>query len=156
MDPAADAVTYQGYNTLHNLEIKAPQSSQRMMSEDFQDLPPYVAFQAAEGACPVKSLLSPGEEMPKCFNVLAPGWHAQLRILSLAYYPLQSSISEWMLYRLLMSRYIKYEYSFPAVPSVLEELATDILDLYLQRRCSQQSLHKLQMIRQFVEQWRAK
>lgn len=127
------------------------------MSEDFQDLLSYVAFQAAEGACPVKSLLSPGEEMLKYFNVLPPGWHAQPSILSLAYYPLQSAISEWMLYRLLMSRYIKYdEYSFPAVPSVLEELATDILDPYRRRRRSQQSLHKLQMTGQFVEQWRAK
>jgi hypothetical protein len=62
-----------------------------------------------------------------------------------------------MLYRLLMGRYIKYyEYSFPAVPSVLEDLATDILDLHRWRRRSQQSLHKLQMTRQFVEQWRAK
>lgn len=157
MDPAANAVTYPGYNTIHNLEIKMPQSSRRMVSEDFQDLPSYAAFRASEGAYPVKPLFSLGEEMLKYFNVLPPGWQAQPSILSLAYYPLQSAISEWRLYRLLMSRYIKYyEYSFPAVPSVLEELATDILDPHRWRRRSQQSLHKLQMTGQFVEQWRAK
>lgn len=73
-----------------------------MVSEDFQDLISYAAFRASEGACPDKPLLSPGEEMLKYFNVLPPGWQAQPSILSLAYYPLQSAISEWMLYRLLM------------------------------------------------------
>jgi Mg2+ and Co2+ transporter CorA len=83
---------------------------------------------------------------------------AKPSFLSLAHYPLQSAISDWMLYGLLMSRYIKYyEYSFPTVPSRLELFETDdLLDLHRWRRRCQQSLHKLQMTRQFVEHWRAK
>lgn len=57
-----------------------------------------------------------------------------------------------------MSRHIKYyEYSFPTVPSRLELFETDdLLDLHRWRRRSQQSLHKLQITRRFVEHWRVK
>lgn len=79
-------------------------------------------------------------------------------ILSMLYYPLQIVISEWMLYVLLMSRYVKYyEYSFQTVRSRLEFFEKpDIRELHRWRRRSQQSLHKLRITRGFIEYWRNK
>jgi hypothetical protein len=159
VDPAADAVVYPACNAHPVFEIKKPKSPRRMVSEGLHDLPAYSAFRVTDSACPDSRPAGSGEEMLKHFcdsplelRVAKPS------ILSLAHYPLQSAISDWMLYRLLMSRYIKYyEYSFPTVTSRLKLFETDdLLDLHRWRRRSQQSLHKMQMTRRFVEHWRVK
>lgn len=96
------------------------------------------------------------EDLLRLFQVLPPGWDAECpSILSIIYYPLQIVISEWTLYVLLMSRYVKYyEYSFKTVGSRLEHFAkSDIIELHRWRRRSQQSIQKLRTTRQFIENW---
>ncbi|OTA57662.1 hypothetical protein K449DRAFT_416006 [Hypoxylon sp. EC38] len=62
-------------------------------------------------------------------------------------------IDEWLTYSLIMGRYVKaYEYSIKSVRQRLENFESeDIIDLYRWRRRSQQSLHKLQVLRWFIE-----
>lgn len=76
------------------------------------------------------------------------------RILLLAKGPIRMVITEWLLYSLLMSRYIKlYEYSVESVKERIQSLeGEDILDLYRWRRRTQQSLNKLQTMKWFIEQ----
>lgn len=150
---------YPACNTHHVHESKSHRPVRQTISTDLHGVPTYSEFRAAAGACPHRGPRSAAEEMLECFNILPPRWQAaNPDILSLVYYPLQAAINDWMLYRLLMSRYIKYyEYSFPTVRSRLEHFETnDILDLHRWRRRTQQSLHKLQMTRRFVEHRREK
>lgn len=157
MDPATDIVVHP---TLHHfLESGIPLVPRRIGIEGFCDLPGYAAFQASGSANKNIRPLNPLEEMLNFFHTSPPGWRGgNPSVLSLAYYPIRAIVREWMLYGLLMSRYIKYyEYSFPTVPSRLEHFEkVDILDLHRWRRRSLQSLQKLRMTRRFVEHWRAK
>ena len=76
------------------------------------------------------------------------------RSLLLALCPLKIILTEWLLYVLLMSRYIKlYEYSVETVNERIPNLESeDILDLYRWRRRTQQSLNKLLTMKWFIEQ----
>ncbi|KAI1799721.1 hypothetical protein F4811DRAFT_542606 [Daldinia bambusicola] len=67
--------------------------------------------------------------------------------------PIKLIIDEWLTYSLIMSRYIKvYEYSTQSVQDRLSNFESeDVVDLYRWRRRSQHSLHKLQVLKWFVE-----
>ncbi|KAK6958361.1 hypothetical protein Daesc_001160 [Daldinia eschscholtzii] len=67
--------------------------------------------------------------------------------------PIKLIIDEWLTYSLIMSRYIKvYEYSTQSVQGRLRNFESeDVVDLYRWRRRSQHSLHKLQVLKWFVE-----
>jgi len=75
-------------------------------------------------------------------------------LLSLSKLPLKTVLSEWMLYSFLISRYVKiYEYPPERIKEKVADIENeDILDLYKWRRRSQQSLHKLQIIKWFITQ----
>ncbi|KAI8963281.1 hypothetical protein F5Y11DRAFT_356384 [Daldinia sp. FL1419] len=74
-------------------------------------------------------------------------------LFSLSIGPIKLIIDEWLTYSLIMSRYIKvYEYSARSVQDRLSNFESeDVVDLYRWRRRSQHSLHKLQVLRWFVE-----
>ncbi|KAI0850581.1 hypothetical protein F5Y00DRAFT_268334 [Daldinia vernicosa] len=67
--------------------------------------------------------------------------------------PIRLIIDEWLTYSLIMGRYIKvYEYSTQSVQDRLTNFESeDVVDLYRWRRRSQHSLHKLQVLKWFVE-----
>jgi len=77
-------------------------------------------------------------------------------ILSLAYYPLRIALAEWMLYCFLMSGYVKYyEYTFKNVQQRIGSAEDqDFMELHRWRRRNKQSLHKLQILEDFVKHWR--
>ncbi|PLB49772.1 hypothetical protein P170DRAFT_510242 [Aspergillus steynii IBT 23096] len=157
VDPAPDVVR-PASSTSHVLHSKIPQIPRRIAVEDFRDLPTYAEFKGSNGSQNIQPL-SPREEILSFFHDSSPGWNAgNPSILSLAYHPIQSVIREWILYGLLMGRYIKYyEYSFKSAPTRLEHFEkNDIIDLHRWRRRSLQSLHKLQTVRRFVEYWMPK
>lgn len=71
-------------------------------------------------------------------------------MLSLSYYPIKVTISEWMIYTLLLSRYVKhYEYRLYRLDVQLRP--DDLHELQPWRRRSKQSLHKLRLMQSFVE-----
>ncbi|OTA91094.1 hypothetical protein M434DRAFT_33012 [Hypoxylon sp. CO27-5] len=71
----------------------------------------------------------------------------------LAIGPIRLIIDEWLTYSLIMGRYVKaYEYSIKRVQQRFNNFESeDIVDLYRWRRRSQQSLHKLQTLKWFIE-----
>ncbi|CAH0044545.1 unnamed protein product [Clonostachys solani] len=84
--------------------------------------------------------------IPPVFSPVSP------QILSISYYALRVSLSEWLLYTLLISRYCKhYEYSLNDISTRLHD--NDIIDLQRWRRRTKQSLQKLAILAHFVEYW---
>jgi Mg2+ and Co2+ transporter CorA len=98
------------------------------------------------------------EDLLRLLQVSAPQWDASRPgILSLAYYPLRVAVAEWMLYALLMGRYVKfYEYTFETARERMSQVEQHVLELHRWRRRSKQSLHKLQITTGFVEHWRSR
>jgi Mg2+ and Co2+ transporter CorA len=83
---------------------------------------------------------------PPVFSPVSP------QILSISYYALQVSLSEWLLYTLLISRYCKhYEYSLNDISTRLHD--DDIIDLQRWRRRTKQSRQKLEILAHFIEYW---
>ncbi|KAI0099760.1 hypothetical protein GGR51DRAFT_390310 [Nemania sp. FL0031] len=73
-------------------------------------------------------------------------------ILSLGYYPMRIILAEWVLYILLMSRYLKYhEYSLRNANHHLNN--TDITELQRWSRRSKQSRQKLFLLTEFIRFW---
>ncbi|KAJ5170292.1 uncharacterized protein N7500_003075 [Penicillium coprophilum] len=156
VDPASDIVVHPGCSDSQTLGSRITQIPRRIGVEAFCDPPTYAKLLASNAASSNFQALNPNDNLLSFFHVLPPGWKAgNPSMLSLAYYPIQVVIQEWMLYGLLMGRYIKYyEYSFKTVPSRLEQFEKhDIIDLHRWRRRSLQSLHKLQIMRLLVEHW---
>ncbi|KAI1638757.1 hypothetical protein F4809DRAFT_598863 [Biscogniauxia mediterranea] len=135
--------------------IKTPQVPRRINPEDFRELPSYSDFQPRTKYPIVGRSLR--EDLLALFQEPLPGVGLEYpNILSLAYYPLQIALAEWMLYAQLMSRYVKlYEYSFEAAHTLRSE-SQDQVELHRWRRRSSQSLHKLRMARLFMEHWRGR
>lgn len=74
------------------------------------------------------------------------------QILSISYYALRVSLSEWLLYTLLISRYCKhYEYSLNDISTRLHD--NDIIDLQRWRRRTKQSRQKLEILAHFIDYW---
>ncbi|KAI1496088.1 hypothetical protein F5X99DRAFT_85808 [Biscogniauxia marginata] len=138
--------------------IKTPQVPRRISPEDFRDLPAYSTFQdTIKTNTPGTASLR--ENLLSLFQETLPGLGSDRgSVLSLACYPLQIVLTEWMLYAQLMSRYVKlYEYSFEAAHTFKKRSESqDLLELHRWRRRSSQSLHKLRMARLFVEYWRSR
>ncbi|CAG9986826.1 unnamed protein product [Clonostachys byssicola] len=83
---------------------------------------------------------------PPVFSPISP------QILSISYYALRVSLSEWLLYTLLISRYCKhYEYSLNDISTRLHD--DDIIDLQRWRRRTKQSRQKLEILAHFIEYW---
>ncbi|CAG9952005.1 unnamed protein product [Clonostachys rosea f. rosea IK726] len=83
---------------------------------------------------------------PPVFSPVSP------QILSISYYALRVSLSEWLLYTLLISRYCKhYEYSLNDISTRLHD--DDIIDLQRWRRRTKQSRQKLEILAHFIEYW---
>lgn len=75
--------------------------------------------------------------------------------LSLSYYPIKIINSEWVLYSLLLSRYVKhYEYALSDLNLQLH--SEDLKDMQPWRRRSRQSLHKLRLMHRFIVRHRCK
>ncbi|KAI0380703.1 hypothetical protein F5Y04DRAFT_96510 [Hypomontagnella monticulosa] len=74
-------------------------------------------------------------------------------IFSLSAVPIKLIIDEWLTYSLIMGRYVKaYEYSIKKAQNRSGNFESeDIIDLYRWRRRSQQSLHKIHVLKWFVE-----
>lgn len=87
------------------------------------------------------------------FRNQTPGLTAtQPSILSLGYYPMRTTLAEWILYTHLISRYFKYyEYSLHNIQCRLHD--NDIVDLQRWRRRIKQSQHKLRLLVEFIEYW---
>ncbi|VUC28718.1 unnamed protein product, partial [Clonostachys rosea] len=74
-------------------------------------------------------------------------------ILSISYHALRVSLSEWLIYTLIISRYCKhYEYSINDISTRLHD--DDIIDLQRWRRRTKQSRQKLIILAQFIECWK--
>ncbi|TRX89709.1 hypothetical protein FHL15_009459 [Xylaria flabelliformis] len=69
-------------------------------------------------------------------------------VLDLAHYPIRIALIEWKLYVQLMSRYVKF---FETLSARLEQ--KDVTELHRWRRRTSQSLHKIRMIKAFVDYW---
>ncbi|KAK4663970.1 uncharacterized protein QC763_501220 [Podospora pseudopauciseta] len=97
-----------------------------------------------------KSMLS---NLLRYFRQQPPGFMiAEPSILSLGYYPIRMVLAEWILYTLLMSRYLKYyEYTLHDIENRLHD--SDIIDLQRWRRRSMQSRHKLILLSEFIDYW---
>ncbi|KAI1735869.1 hypothetical protein F4680DRAFT_452531 [Xylaria scruposa] len=72
-------------------------------------------------------------------------------VLDLAHYPIRMALIEWKLYVQLMSRYVKF---FETLSARLEQ--KDVIELHRWRRRTSQSLHKIRMIKAFVDYWRGR
>ncbi|KAK4652666.1 hypothetical protein QC762_501220 [Podospora pseudocomata] len=97
-----------------------------------------------------KSMLS---NLLRYFRHQPPGFMiAEPSILSLGYYSIRMVLAEWILYTLLMSRYLKYyEYTLHDIENRLHD--SDIIDLQRWRRRSMQSRHKLIILSEFIDYW---
>lgn len=97
-----------------------------------------------------KSMLS---NLLRYFRYQPPGFIiAEPSILSLGYYPIRMVLAEWILYTLLMSRYLKYyEYTLHDIENRLHD--SDIIDLQRWRRRSMQSRQKLILLSEFIDYW---
>lgn len=154
MDPTADIVAHSARDISGSYKSRISQVPRRIPSESSRELPSYAEFQKSDQTNVDPRGSAPCEELLDLYGTFPPGWNnGKPSIISLAYHPIQSVNREWMLYGSLMSRYIKYyEYSFSTVSSRLEHFERhDIVDLHRWRRRSQQTLHKLQMVRLFIE-----
>lgn len=157
VDPDADIIAHSKRDlySCHGIS----QIPRKIATESIIDLPNYTKFEDTEKLDPFPQHLRPCEEIMGFFDVPPPGWKDGIfSILSFAYHPIRIINQEWILYELLMSRYIKYyEYTFPSVSSRLEHFEKhDVVDLHRWRRRSQQTVLKLQMTRRFVEYWHTK
>lgn len=135
---------------------RLPQSPLRIAIETISKTPTYTQYQTTDTASRTFQSINPREELLSLFHTSPPGWRVgNPSILCLTYYPIQAIIQEWILYVLLMGRYVNYyEYSSKTVQSRLERFEKDdITDLHRWRRRSLQSLHKLDMLKRFVEHW---
>lgn len=146
-----------GTNTqFEDIGIRIPQVPRRINTEDFRELPTYSQFQAYGSADSNSRCSDLREELIGLFQEAPPDWNIEDPcILSLVYYLFKLVAGEWMLYSWLMGRYVKfYEYSFHTAQSRGDHFEhADIPGLHRWRRRSQQSLHKLRMMRYFVEDW---
>ena len=159
VDPATDIIVRSTRNNKSLPELKIPQNPRRIRPEDSRDIPSYAEFQSQGSEATNCQSFGLREELLAFFSTAKLEWQTEdPNILYLAHYAIQISINEWMLYGLLMSRYVKYyEYSFPSLGSRLEHFEkSGILDLNRWRRRAQQSIRKLQATRRFVEYWSAK
>jgi len=157
VDPDTDIMVHSKHDfySCHGIS----QIPRKIAPENIGDLPNYAKFQNKEKPGQFPQHLRPCDEIMGFFNVSPPGWKERgFSILSFAYHPIKIINQEWILYGLLMSRYIKYyEYTFPSVSSRLEHFEKhDVVDLHRWRRRSQQTIFKLQMTRRFVEYWHTK
>lgn len=155
VDPDSDIVVHPKYGIPHRfVRARLSRSPRRIATEAFYRLPTYTEHQAPDRASRNFEPLTPREKFLSLFHASAPGWRARNpSILSLAYYPIKAVIQEWILYSLLMGRYVKYyEYSTKTVQSRIESFEkNDMLELHRWRRRSLQSIYKLDMLRRFVE-----
>ncbi|RAH47403.1 uncharacterized protein BO95DRAFT_441227 [Aspergillus brunneoviolaceus CBS 621.78] len=139
-----------------DLRVRIPQAPRRINVEDFCDLPTYSTFRSSGSAKADTRDPNMREDLLRLLQVPPPDWDADdPDILSLVYYPIKIVLAEWMLYGLVMGRYVKfYEYSLQAArPWASHFEQADVLELHRWRRRSQQSLHKIRMMRRFVEHW---
>lgn len=128
----------------------------RFAIETVSETSTYAQYQAADTASRNFQAANPREELLSLCRTPFPGSKVgDPSILCLSYHPIQTIIQEWMLYVLMMGRYVKYyEYSSKTVPLRLERFEKDdIIDLHRWRRRSLQSLHKLDILKRFVEYW---
>ncbi|EED23182.1 conserved hypothetical protein [Talaromyces stipitatus ATCC 10500] len=135
-----------------------PQSPRRIATETFCK-PSYAEHQSASSGNRNIEPLKPSEEPLSFFHASNLRWRGgNPSILALAYNPIQAVVQEWILYALLMGRYVKYyEYSSETVQMRRESFEEyDIIELHRWRRRSLQSLHKLGIVRRFVEHWASK
>lgn len=156
VDPATDIVVRPARNTKNFPETKISQEPRRIRPEDSHDMPSYAEFQSQRNKATDPQSFGLREELLAFFSTPKAEWQTENpNILYFAQYAIIISINEWVLYELLMSRYIKYyEYSFPSLGSRLENFEkSGILDLNRWRRRTQQSIYKLQATRRFVEYW---
>ncbi|CAI7628987.1 unnamed protein product [Penicillium pancosmium] len=146
-----------GSNTqFEDIGIRILQVPRRINIEDFRELPTYSQFPACGSADSDSRCSNLREQLIGLFQETPPNWKTEDPcILSLIYYPFKLVVAEWMLYSWLMGRYVKfYEYSFQTAQSRGDHFEhADIPELHRWRRRSQQSLHKLRMMRYFVEYW---
>lgn len=161
MDPTTTDIVHQKEDI--DIEYRGtkqiPQVPRRMNIEDFRDLPTYSAFLASGSTDPDARHPNLREDLLRLIQTSASEWNSkEPSILSLAHYPIKITTAEWMLYSLLMGRYVKFfEHSLDATGAWISQFESrDILELYRWRRRGQQSLHKLKMTRSFVEYWGAK
>lgn len=134
---------------------KIPQSPRRIATETLYNLS-YDEYQSATSGNRNIEPLKPSEKPLSLFHASNLRWGGgNPSILALAYYPIQAVVQEWILYALLMGRYVKYyEYSSETVQMRRESFEEyDIIELHRWRRRSLQSLHKLGIVRRFVEHW---
>ncbi|KAJ9269113.1 hypothetical protein DTO212C5_4796 [Paecilomyces variotii] len=139
-----------------DVRIRIPQVPGRINVEDFRELPTCSAFWASGSTDSDARDPNMRKDLLRLFRVSPPNWkQEEPSILSLFYYPVKVVAAEWIVYSLLMGRYVKfYEYSFHTAQSRVSHFEhADVLELHRWRRRSQQSLHKLRMTRYFVEYW---
>lgn len=157
IDPTSDIVVHPTRTAPRRLVgPKLPQIPRRIAIETISQTPTYVQYQATDTASQKFQATNSREELLRFFHTSPPGWRmGNHSILCLTYYPIQTIIQEWIVYALLMGRYVKYyEYSSQTAHSRLERFEKDdILDLHRWRRRSLQSLHKLDILKRFVDHW---
>ena len=127
--------------------------------ENFHNLPTFSVFCAGQGVEHGARSSNMRDDLLGHLKVLPPGWEAENpSILALAYYPLRVVTTEWMVYGLIMNRFVKHYESFfnPEKTHMGEFEQKVILELHRWRRRSKQSIHKLRITRAFVEHWQAR
>lgn len=159
VDPSTAEVpfTNTGQNALM-CNIKIAQVPQRMGLEDFRNLPTFTAFRRDQRLQLDARSPNLREDLLGLLEVPPPGWETgNPSIIALAYYPLRVVAPEWMLYGLIMNRFVKhYESSFNAAKARAGDFEQIVmLDLHRWRRRSKESIHKLRTTRAFVEHWQA-
>lgn len=129
---------------------RIPQIPIDVSFEHSQDAESYLEFCARDGALQRRSRKSMAEKMIHFFHQTQPDFDAlNPSILALSYHALNVVASEWRLYSILMSRYLKF-YEFHARSTEDQSLALAIEDLQRWRRRSKQSLHKIHLTELFL------
>ncbi|KAI9658983.1 MAG: hypothetical protein M1821_001943 [Bathelium mastoideum] len=156
MDSASSDIIFDPHdaNEHTSTKFRAAQTPYRSHFRGSTVLPTYSSFLNDSIFRPQRSMNMLDGVLDSLLSISTESTEGEPSIMEMTLYPIRMIITEWMIYSLMMGRYVKlYEYS---VDTLHKEIRSpdgeDIIDLYRWRRRSQQSLNKLRRMTWFIKQ----
>lgn len=142
-------------NDIQQASFRTHQVPYRSKSSSPSELPTFAEFHTTQRCWDLRpvTMLDEAVKSLQEYAKMSATPPSSYNIFSLATGPIRLIIEEWQMYSLIMGRYVKsYQYSTKNIQVRLSKFESeDILELYRWRRRSQRSLHKMHVLKWFIE-----